>query len=75
MGDSSSSKFVIASGDHNGQWPVRDDIRVDGKWEHQRVHQGAQGCESVRAGKVLSLPLTAITADNPPDSSKMSLRG
>ena len=73
MGDSSSSKCAVASGDHDGRWPVRDDIRLDGKWEHQRVHQGAQGCESVRACTVLPLLLTAITTDDPLDSSKMLL--
>ena len=51
-------KCVAIVGSDDGQQPVCDGIRVDVQREHQRVHQGAQGCESVRACRFWSLLFT-----------------
>ena len=61
---SSPSKCTAAVGGHDGKFPVRDGIRVDGEWQYQRVYQGTQGSESVRACKVFHLWTTAV-ADDP----------
>ena len=65
MGGSSPSKCAITSGNRNGRRPVRDGVRMDGEWEYQRVRQGAQRYESVRARTVSSLLLTTTVADDP----------
>ena len=55
MEDPSPSERVAAPGSDDEHEPVRDGIGVDGQWECQRVHQGAQGCGSVRARTFLVL--------------------
>ena len=36
---SQSSKCVTAPGSDGGRGTIRDGVRMDGKWEHHRVHQ------------------------------------
>jgi len=50
MGDPSPSERTPAVGCDGVREPVRDGIRVDGEWEHQRVREDARRCESVGAG-------------------------
>ena len=65
MGSPSSSKCAVTSGNCNGRRPVSDGLRMDGERKYQRVRQGAQRQESVRACAVSPLLLIAIVADDP----------
>ena len=40
---------------------VRDGIRLDGKWKHQRVREDASGCKPVRPGKPFIQSITVFT--------------
>ena len=51
---------VATLGGNNVQRPVRDGVRMDGQWKCQPVHQGAQGCESIRACRFSFLLLTSL---------------
>ena len=42
-----TSKCVATARGDNGQEPVRNGIRMDGQWEHQRIRQGPQRRESI----------------------------
>jgi len=38
MENPSPPECAATPGSYNGRLPIRNGIRVDGKWEHQRVH-------------------------------------
>ena len=40
MEDPQPSEHLTAPGSDYGQGTIRHGVRVDDKWEHQRVHQG-----------------------------------
>ena len=40
---------------------VRDGIRLDGKWKHQRVREDASGCKPARPGKPFIQSITVFT--------------
>jgi hypothetical protein len=39
--------------------PFRNDIGLDGEWEHQRVREGTPGCKPVGTGKPFSQTLAS----------------
>ena len=56
MEESPASEYTPAFGSDDGEKALCDGLGVDDQWEHQRIYQGTQGCESVRARRVLLPP-------------------
>ena len=50
MGGTLSSKRFTANWSDDDQYQIRDGVRIDGKWEYQRVFEDASRCRSVRTG-------------------------
>ena len=44
--------------------PVRNDIRLDGEWEHQRLREGTSGCKPVGAGRLFTQRLAIFASSS-----------
>jgi len=51
MENPSASKCAAAGRSHNDRESVRNGIRMDGEWEHQRFCEEPSGCRPSRACK------------------------
>jgi len=47
-----ASECLAADRRVNVRDSIRDDIRLDGEWKHQRLCEGASRCEPVGTGKL-----------------------
>ena len=50
MESPSTSERAAAVGGDNERVPLRDGVRVDGEWEHERILEGESGRRPVRTG-------------------------
>jgi hypothetical protein len=57
-----ASKRPAAYRSDNVRGSFRNDIRLDGKWKHQRLCEGAPGCEPVKPGKFFIRNLTVFAS-------------
>jgi len=75
--DPPPSERAPAVGSDDGEKALCNGFRMDGQWEHQRVHQGTQGYKPVQTRRVLLLPLVppVSTDEITPGSSKASPGG
>jgi len=76
MEDPPPSKRAPSTGGDDGGKTLCNGFRMDDQWEHQRVHQGAQGYKPVQTRRVSLPPLAPHVADEiAPDSSRASPGG
>ena len=52
MESSPASKCPASDRSDDVQDPVRNGVRLDGKWEHQRLCEGTSGSKPVEAGRI-----------------------
>ena len=44
--------------------PVRNDIGLDGEWEHQRLREDTSGCKPVGAGRLFTQRLAIFASSS-----------
>ena len=60
----SASERPVASRSDDVRDPVRNDIRLDGEWEHQRLREDTSGCKPVGAGKLFTQCLVIFASSS-----------